>query len=164
MRRVWRRAPQRTRLGLLGCGFLLAALFALAACGGSTSAGSSPTATTAPTDTPAATTPATTPATSPTSAAAATISMASSSFSGNTAVTIKAGQAVNFVSGGFHNLVIGTHGQFQGVQGAPSDLNSRSGVSLSAGDSMAITFANAGTFPITCTFHPSMQATVTVTP
>lgn len=160
MRRIWRRDPRRTRLVLLGCGLLLAALLALAACGGSsTTAGGGPTDTTAPTSTtaPAATTPAT-------SAAAATISMATTSFSGNTNVTIKAGQAVSFVSNGFHNLVIGMHGQFQGAQGAPSQLNSSSGASFNAGDSMTIAFANPGTFPITCTIHPSMQATVTVTP
>lgn len=163
MRRIRRRDPGRTRLVLLGCGFLLAGLLALAACGGSsTTAGGGPTATTAPTDTP--TVAATTPAASPTGAAAATISMGTSSFSGSTNVTIKAGQSVSFVSNGFHSLVIGTHGQFQGAQGAPSQLNSSSGASFSAGDSMTIAFANPGTFPVTCTIHPSMQATVTVTP
>jgi plastocyanin len=79
-------------------------------------------------------------------------------------VTIKAGQAVTFKSNGTHDLVIGTHGQFMAETGAPSELNSSSGVAFSPGDSTPIVFPNAGTFNITCIIHPSMQATVTVTP
>lgn len=159
MRLQRQRAPRHTCLGMLGCGFLLVALLALAACGGTTSAsGGGSTVTTAPASTtaPAATSPAA-------SGGAGTITMGTSSFTGNTDVTIKAGQSVTFVSNGFHNLVIGSHGHFQSVQGAPTNLNSSGGVSFTAGDSMIITFANAGTFPITCTIHPMMQATVTVT-
>lgn len=142
---------------------LLCVAFTLAACGGTSSAGnSSPTATTAPA--PTATTAAPT-ATKPPSAA--TISFGRFSFSGNTSVSIKAGQGVLFddpsSSGGTHDLVIGTHGQFSAMNGAPSEFNSSSGTLFSPGDQKVIVFANAGTYPITCTIHPSMQVTVTVT-
>jgi plastocyanin len=141
-------------IGLLSC------LVLLAACGGSSSTGgTSPTATTAPTNTTQPTAVATTPAAS----GAATISMASFSFTAPGSVTIKAGQSVTFMSNGTHDLVIGMHGQFMAETGAPSDLNSSSGVAFSPGDSKTIIFANAGTFHITCIIHPSMQATVTVT-
>jgi plastocyanin len=92
--------------------------------------------------------------------------MGSGHFSGSTSVTIKAGQSVLFddSTGGPHNLVIGTHGQFMAETGAPAQLNNQAGVPFDAGIKMNITFANAGTFNITCTFHPAMQATVTVTP
>jgi plastocyanin len=90
--------------------------------------------------------------------------MGGSNFSGSTNVTIKAGQAVTFTSDGTHDLVIGSNGQFAAESGAPSELNSSSGVRFNPGDSKAITFPSAGTFQITCTIHSSMQATVTVTP
>ncbi len=146
----------------LSVGFASIALFgalALAACGSSTAA-TTPTATTAPaaTSTTAPTAVATTPATS----GAATISMSSFSFTNN-AVTIKAGQSVTFTSAGTHVLVIGMHGAFSSQSGAPSELNTSSGLAFGPGDSMSIVFANAGTFNITCMIHPSMQATVTVT-
>ncbi len=140
---------------------LLCTAFMLAACGSTspTSGGASATATTAPTDTPAPT------ATSSVSAAA-TITMGRSSFTGNTTVTIKSGQAVLFSDpssgGGVHVLVIGKNGQFTAMSGAPSELNSSNGQAFSPGDQKAITFSTPGTYPITCMIHPLMQVTVTV--
>jgi plastocyanin len=95
----------------------------------------------------------------------ATIKLDVSSFSGNTSVTIKAGEAVTFdnSSGGTHMLVTGTNGQFTAATGAPSELSSASGLALQAGDTKSVTFATTGTYQITCTIHPSMQATITVT-
>ena len=66
-------------------------------------------------------------------------------------------------SGGTHDLVTGTNGQFTAATGAPNEFSTKDGLSLSAGDKKTITFANAGTYQITCTIHPSMQATITVT-
>jgi plastocyanin len=63
-----------------------------------------------------------------------------------------------------HNLVTGTHGQFSAATGAPSEFAASSGVSFSPGDMKTIKFPTAGKFNITCTIHPSMQASVTVTP
>ena len=95
----------------------------------------------------------------------ATITLGGSSFTGNTSVTVKAGESVTFddSSGGTHMLVTGTNGQFAAAAGAPSELSSATGLALQAGDTKTITFATAGTYQITCTIHPSMQATVTVT-
>lgn len=94
----------------------------------------------------------------------ATITMGSGQFVGNTTITIKAGQTVKFddTSGGPHNLVTGTSGTFTQETGAPSDFPS-AGLPFSGGVVKTITFATAGTYMITCTFHPSMQATITVT-
>ena len=161
MRSFSRTRPRgRSVFGLAGMGLL--GMLALAACGGSTSTSSAPTATTAPIDT--ATTAPTAVATTPAASGAATISMSSFSFSGNANVTIKAGQSVTFTSSGTHILVTGTHGAYSPESGAPSQLNNSSGDAFSPGDSQSITFSNAGTFNITCMIHPSMQATVTVTP
>ncbi len=91
--------------------------------------------------------------------------MGSGVFSGTTQITVKAGDAVTFddSSGGPHDLVIGTGGKFTAASGAPSELNNAGGVVFNGGDTKTIVFPTAGTFSITCTLHPSMQATVTVT-
>ena len=133
------------------------ALLLLAACTGSSSAAETPTATTVPTVTPTAT------ATQDTRDVAATITMNEFNFTGTTHVTIKAGQAVSFddTHGSIHILVIGTNGQFKAQSGAPPQLNSADGTNVD-GDIKIIRFLTAGTYPITCTLHPDMQATVTV--
>lgn len=150
----------RTLVAAVGCVTALSLL--VAGCGGSSSTGSNqPTATTGagnPTSAPST-------ATSGGGSGAATIAMGAGHFSGNTAVTIKAGQSVLFddSAGGAHNLVIGMHGVFSAENGAPSQLNNKTGVNFGGGDQQTIAFPTAGTYNITCTFHPSMQATVTVT-
>jgi plastocyanin len=97
--------------------------------------------------------------------AGATIGLGSSSFTGTTNVTIKAGESVTFddSSGGTHHLVTGTNGQFNAATGAPSEFSTSSGLDLAPGDKKTVTFPTAGTYQITCTIHPSMQATITVT-
>jgi plastocyanin len=57
--------------------------------------------------------------------------------------------------------MIGTNGQFKAQKGAPPELNSASGVNVN-GNAQTITFPTAGSYPITCTLHPDMQATVVV--
>jgi plastocyanin len=95
---------------------------------------------------------------------AATITMGGTSFSGTTDVTIKAGQAVTFddSNGGSHHLVTGSNGTFSQEAGAPSEFGTN-GTDFNSGDTKTITFATAGTYHITCTFHPSMEANITVT-
>ncbi|SRR5579884_3593505 len=92
-----------------------------------------------------------------------TIQLGSGVFTTNTA-TVKAGQAVIFddSQGGPHNLVIGSNGKASQQTGAPSEL-SGGGLSFSGGDTKTVTFPTAGTYMITCTIHPGMEATVTVT-
>jgi plastocyanin len=98
-------------------------------------------------------------------ASGSTISMGVGVFSGSTSITVKAGDAVTFddTSGGVHDLVIGTNGTFSAMAGAPDQLNNANGDMFNGGDKQTIVFATAGTYPITCKIHPSMQATVTVT-
>jgi plastocyanin len=97
-----------------------------------------------------------------------TITMGVAFFVGNTNLSIKAGQTVTFKdpasTGGTHDLVTGTQGQFTAAAGAPTEFGTRDGIDFSAGMSKTITFPTAGTFQITCTIHPPMQATIIVTP
>lgn len=147
--------------------FMLLCAAALAACGGSAAA-STPTDTPAPAPPTATTAPAAPTATTGSSGggAAAIIGMGLQSFQ-NPNVTIKAGQAVTFNdpadTGNVHLLVTGSNGQFSAQAGAPSEFASASGVSFSPGESKNIVFPTAGTYKITCTIHPGMEATVTVT-
>jgi plastocyanin len=60
-------------------------------------------------------------------------------------------------------LVTGTNGQFTAAAGAPSEFSASTGLDLAPGDKKTVTFPTAGTYQITCTIHPSMQATITVT-
>jgi len=100
-----------------------------------------------------------------------TITMGGGSFVGNTSISIAAGQAVTFddpsSSGGTHHLVTGTTGHFSAEAGAPSEFATSAGINFTPGDSKSIPFPTAGTYHITyhitCTIHPSMQATITVT-
>ena len=137
---------------------LLLLTLAFAACGG----GSSSTGATATNTTGSAPSATNTPSQS--GGGAATISMGVGQFSGNVSVTIKAGQSVTFddTDGGPHNLVTGTGGAFSAEAGAPSQFTSQ-GIPFSGGDKTTVVFPTAGVYHITCTFHPSMQATVTVT-
>ena len=161
----------------LALALLLLIAFTLAACGES-SVAATPTDTTAIAPPPATATtapPAATATTAPPAAtattgggggAAATITMGQFSFTGDSA-TIKAGQSVTFDDpangGGIHDIVTGSNGQFSAASGAPSAFASASGVNFSPGVSQTVVFATAGTYTFTCTIHPSMHATVTVT-
>jgi plastocyanin len=147
---------------------VLIAVLALivAACGGGASAtGATATDTPIP-PAPSATAAATVAATNTTGATtgATTISMGTGHFTGTLSVTIKAGQSVTFddTGGGPHNLVTGTHGTYSHEAGAPAAFTP-SGITFSGGDKQTVMFPTAGTYQITCTFHPAMQATVTVT-
>ncbi len=129
----------------------------LSACGGESSLSGVPTATTPPS-------PTNTTAPAP---AGPTITMGVASFIGSTTLAIKAGEAVTFddpaSSGGVHKLVTGMHGTFTAEPGAPDGFASASGIAFSPGDRKTITFPTAATYHITCTIHPTMQATITVT-
>ncbi len=92
--------------------------------------------------------------------------MSGSSFL-QSSVTVKAGQAVKFIDasdGAPHKLVIGTNGTWTATDGAPSQLNNSAGMSINPGQTIDVVFSTPGTYPVTCTVHPAMQLTVTVTP
>ncbi|HEX6819802.1 MAG TPA: plastocyanin/azurin family copper-binding protein [Ktedonobacterales bacterium] len=149
---------------LTAIGAIVALALLVAGCGGSTAAGTTPPTATTGSSTSAP--PTATTGSSGSGSGGATIAMGSGHFSGNTSVTIKAGESVVFddSSGGPHDLVIGTHGASSPEAGAPSQLNTSSGINFGGGDKQTVAFPTAGTYNITCTLHPSMQATVTVTP
>jgi plastocyanin len=102
------------------------------------------------------------------SAGGSTVTMNAINFlPNNSAVTIKAGQAITFVdpaaSGGLHFLVTGTNGTLTKQAGGPPVLSTQMGMQIMAGDTKVVTFPSAGTFMITCTIHPYMELAVTVT-
>ena len=94
----------------------------------------------------------------------ASITLGVGQFTGSTTVSIQVGGTIKFddASGGSHNLVTGSTGLFAAEQGAPSDFVA-TGIPFNGGDVKTITFSTAGVYHITCTLHPSMQATITVT-
>jgi plastocyanin len=84
-----------------------------------------------------------------------------------TAITIKKGTTITFIddanNGALHILVIGQYAQQATEQGAP-DFGGYSGTRIDTGDTWTTPPWNiAGTFHVTCTVHPSMNLTVTVT-
>lgn len=82
------------------------------------------------------------------------------------AVTTSAGQTIRFVdpatSGAFHQLCLGINQQCDTAAQGPAKLMSP-GFTLNAGQTVNVTFPTAGTYQITCTVHPNMNLTVTVT-
>ena len=94
------------------------------------------------------------------------LTMGASTFVGATNITIHAGQAITLddpaSSGGTHNLVTGTDGLFAPAPGAPGALASPAGIDFQPGEKKFVTFAHPGTYHITCTIHPKMQATIVV--
>src|SRR5262245_30374162 len=100
----------------------------------------------------------------PSGADSSTITMGATNFNGNTNVTIQKGESVTFddTGGGAHKLVTGTQGQFTAAQGAPSEFATKDGIVFTSGDKKTVSFSTAGTYHITCTFHPSMEATIIV--
>jgi len=73
-----------------------------------------------------------------------------------TSLTVKAGSTVTF-----QNKDTVDHTVTNGKDGKP-DANAAFDKSLPAGQSVDITFSNAGTFNVTCKIHSSMNMTVTV--
>jgi plastocyanin len=125
----------RTRLSAIIFSFLLLAL-TLAGCGGGSSAGG----------------------------ASNELDLGAASFS-QTSVTLSAGQALHIVdsqdAGGTHALCLGQDGTCAANASGPAELLDP-GMMFSPGTTKDITFSTAGTYHITCTIHPSMNATITV--
>lgn len=94
------------------------------------------------------------------------VDMAATTFV-QSSVSVKAGQAVTFKdpqgTGGYHILCLGKDQTCKSDAQGPSELNASSGITFQAGDpDKSIVFPNAGTFTVTCTIHPNMNVTVTV--
>jgi plastocyanin len=82
-------------------------------------------------------------------------------------VTIKAGQAVDFVdptTGGVHILCVGEALQCVKQPGAPAELSTAQGITFNPDDHRSIVFPNPGTYTVVCIVHPAMAVTITVTP
>jgi plastocyanin len=84
----------------------------------------------------------------------------------NSSITVPKGSTITFMTdsnGSAHNLVIGTNGQPGAEDGAP-DFGGTSGETIGPGKSWTSGAWNtAGTFHVTCTYHPAMNLVVTVT-
>lgn len=83
------------------------------------------------------------------------------------AISIKKGATITFVneasSGALHILVVGQNGENGSEPGAP-DFGGFAGHRSYSGDSWTTAPWNtAGTYHVTCTVHPMMNITVTVT-
>jgi plastocyanin len=92
-----------------------------------------------------------------------TVSMDASNFAIH-AITIKAGTALKFddSSGGYHVICLGKDQVCDQSAQGPSELMGQ-GFTINAPDTKSVVFANAGTYDVTCTVHPEMNVTVTVT-
>ena len=93
-----------------------------------------------------------------------TISMTTDNFVQHT-LTVKAGTTVHFsdTNGGFHQICLGTNMKCDPAATGPSELEG-SGFSINPPQVKDIVFSTPGTYQITCSVHPNMDVTVTVTP
>jgi plastocyanin len=92
-----------------------------------------------------------------------TVGMGASNFEVSS-ITIKAGQSVHFddSSGGYHVICLGTDQACDQTATGPAELMGQ-GFVINAPQTKDVVFADAGTFKVTCTVHPNMNLTVTVT-
>jgi plastocyanin len=92
------------------------------------------------------------------------LDMGAASFT-QSSISLTSGQALHIVDsqdgGGTHNLCIGQNGTCDSNPSGPSEL-AGPGMMFSPGTTKDVTFSAAGTYHITCTIHPSMNVTVTV--
>lgn len=79
-------------------------------------------------------------------------------------ITVKAGQSVVFddSGGGYHIICLGTDQVCDQTAQGPSELMGQ-GFTINAPQTKNVVFATAGTYKVTCTVHPDMNLTVTVT-
>ena len=93
-----------------------------------------------------------------------TISMTTDNFVQHT-LTVKAGSTVHFsdTNGGFHQICLGNDMKCDTAATGPSDLQG-SGFSINPPQVKDVVFSTPGTYQITCSVHPNMNVTITVTP
>jgi plastocyanin len=77
---------------------------------------------------------------------------------------VKAGSPIKFFndSNVTHILVVGQTGKWVSTSGAPTELNNADGQIVTAGKEVSVVFPTPGTYTITCTVHPAMLITITV--
>ena len=135
----------------------LAAMIALAACGGTTSGGTTPTPTQAGNTPTTASTTGTTPTATPSGPTqAVTIDTPSGSFGFEPAtITVKVGTTVTWtnMTGAPHTVTSDDGKTFDSGINTPIAAN---------GGTFSFTFTKAGTFTYHCQIHPFMKATVIV--
>ena len=81
-----------------------------------------------------------------------------------TSRTIKTGESIHFVdqqSGTTHILCIGKDGHCDTGAKGPQDLTGQ-GFTIQPGESHDVLFDTPGTYAVTCTIHPNMNMTITV--
>lgn len=81
-----------------------------------------------------------------------------------TSRTIKTGESIHFVdqqSGTTHILCIGRDGHCDTSAKGPQDLTGQ-GFTIQPGESHDVRFDTAGTYAVTCSIHPNMNMTITV--
>jgi len=95
------------------------------------------------------------------------LSLGVTNFSGARNIVLKQGHTLVLVDpadgGGEHYIVIGQNGIFSPQPGAPSSLNTASGVHIRPGETISVVFNQPGIFTLTCLPHPGMLAQITVT-
>ncbi|MBA3823699.1 MAG: hypothetical protein H0X24_07325 [Ktedonobacterales bacterium] len=82
----------------------------------------------------------------------------------STSAKVKVGSKIKFIndSAVTHILVVGQDGKWVSTKGAPADLNNATGVLITGGAKTEVTFDTPGTYTVTCTVHPAMLITITV--
>lgn len=96
------------------------------------------------------------------SCASTTVNMTASNFA-VTCANISAGQSISFVdpsSAAIHILCIGKNQSCSGS--GPEELSDGHQLTVNPGESKSVAFPKAGTYTVTCTVHPNMDLTVTV--
>jgi hypothetical protein len=95
-----------------------------------------------------------------------TVTLGLSSFGQTTKVTVMVTHSVRIVdpadTGGAHMLCVGTDGHCDANARGPSQLHGP-GLALHPGDTAVLTFSAVGEYPVTCTIHPNMNVTISVT-
>jgi plastocyanin len=82
----------------------------------------------------------------------------------STTAKVKVGSKIKFINDSdvSHILVVGQDGKWVNATGAPADLNNAAGKLVTGGQEFDVIFDTPGTYTVTCTVHPAMLITITV--
>ncbi len=81
-----------------------------------------------------------------------------------TTAKVKVGGKIKFINDSeiTHILVVGQDGKWVSTPGAPADINTSAGKIIGGKAEVDVTFDKPGTYTVTCTVHPAMLVTITV--